>query len=152
MSEIIGNNETILVVITTDVNSFATERRYATNLTIADLKAKLELITGASSQTMKLKILDNNHELVCEIDDNSRQLKSYLSDSRDRLNIHVIDNTLSAGEFEDVSRVQKFELSKEDYEKRSDSVLAFKLRNKLGRFGQTEAGGRSHGHIRHYRY
>lgn len=141
MSEIIGSNEIVSVVITTNVNSFPVERRFASNLTIGDLKSKLELITGASNQTMKLQLLDNNEELIASLDDNNRQLSSYLSDAQNKVNIHVIDNNIISGDSEDLSRVPKFELPQEEYEKRSDSVLAFKLKNKLGRFGQTEGEG-----------
>ena len=38
------------------------------------------------------------------------------------------------GEFDDVSKVEKYEMADEDYEKRTDSVRAFKARNKMGRF------------------
>jgi len=50
--------------------------------------------------------------------------------------VHVVDTNPSRirGQFNDVSLVQKFELPEEEYEKRSDSVLAFKKRNNLGRF------------------
>lgn len=37
-------------------------------------------------------------------------------------------------DFSDVSKVEKFELPKEEYEKLDDSVLAWKKRQKLGRF------------------
>lgn len=41
-----------------------------------------------------------------------------------------------AGEFEDTSKVEKFELSDAAYKERRDTVLAFKKRNKLGRFNE----------------
>jgi len=41
-----------------------------------------------------------------------------------------------AGQFSDVSQVKKFEISEEEYAKRQDTVLAYKQRNKLGRFGE----------------
>jgi tubulin-folding cofactor B len=34
--------------------------------------------------------------------------------------------------------VEKFEMDQSDYEKKTDSVLAFKKRNKLGRFGDQD--------------
>eukprot|EP00158_Paraphelidium_tribonemae_P000860 Partr_v1_DN23558_c1_g1_i1_m14245 putative tubulin folding cofactor B len=37
-------------------------------------------------------------------------------------------------EFSDVSRVQKFELAEEEYDKRTDSVRDYLRRNKLGKF------------------
>ena len=42
------------------------------------------------------------------------------------------------GQFTDVSQVEKFELSEAEYAKRQDSVLAYKLRNKLGRFASSD--------------
>lgn len=50
--------------------------------------------------------------------------------------VHVVDTNPSRikGQFNDVSLVQKFELPDEEYEKRTDSVLAFKKRNNIGRF------------------
>jgi len=41
--------------------------------------------------------------------------------------------TSKKGEFSDVSLVEKFEITATEYNNRSDSVRAFKLRNKLGR-------------------
>lgn len=38
------------------------------------------------------------------------------------------------GQFTDVSQVEKFELSEAEYAARRDTVLAYKQRNKLGRF------------------
>jgi tubulin-folding cofactor B len=36
--------------------------------------------------------------------------------------------------YNDVSKVAKFEMSQQDYESRTDSVLEFKKKNKIGRF------------------
>ncbi|XP_054167480.1 tubulin-folding cofactor B-like [Oppia nitens] len=138
---ILSTGQTLSLTITTNTNSFASERRFAANVTICELKAKLELITGANSDTMTIQLLDNNQEVVAQLDDNSRQLQSYLIDNQNKVNIHVIDSQKSIGEFEDVSNVEKFELPQEDYEKRTDSVLAFKMNNKLGRFAQIDGAG-----------
>lgn len=141
MSEISGNNETILVLITTDVKSLATQTRFAANSTIGELKAKLETITGASDQTMKLQLLDNNREVIGQLEDNKLPLESYLSADENRLNIHVIDNNPKAELFEELDQVKKFELSQEDKDKMTNSVLAFKMRTKFGRFGHSRSGG-----------
>ncbi|KAJ1974110.1 hypothetical protein H4R34_004839, partial [Dimargaris verticillata] len=45
-----------------------------------------------------------------------------------------ISRTYTAPQFTDVSLVEKFELSEQQYEVLPDSVLAFKKRNKVGRF------------------
>ena len=42
------------------------------------------------------------------------------------------------GEFEDTSKVEKFEIAEQDYANRTDSVRAFKQRMKLGRFADVD--------------
>jgi tubulin-folding cofactor B len=136
MEELI-NNEMISIEITTNDNSFINERRFPSNIRISDLKSRLELITGASHSTMKLELLSQNNTLIAYLDDNQRQLNSYLSDyQNNKIRIHVIDNNIIVGQSDDLSRVQKFELSREEYEKKRDSVLAFKKEHKLGRFAK----------------
>lgn len=136
MTEIV-NNETILIEIQTNDNPMITERRFATNIKVCDLKSKLELITGASNESMVLEIVSDSRPNI-RLDDNERQLKSYLDandEKRNKLRIHVkgcqvIDD--------DLSRVPKYEISQEEYQKRDDSVLAFKMRHNLGRFANTD--------------
>ncbi|OTF74861.1 tubulin-specific chaperone B-like protein, partial [Euroglyphus maynei] len=55
-----------------------------------------------------------------------------------RLRLHVKDSNVV--KLDDLSGVPKFELDDEEYSKRSDSVRAFKMKNKLGRFAATTAG------------
>ncbi|PVD26663.1 hypothetical protein C0Q70_14341 [Pomacea canaliculata] len=124
------------VTITSNVNAFASEKRFSKDLTIAAFKMKLELVTGASAATMNLTVFDKDNKLVCILDNNDALLGSYPIDSGMR--IHVEDKHLHAGEFEDISKVEKFEISEEDYAKRADSIRAFKERNRLGRFNEEE--------------
>ncbi|KAK9881935.1 hypothetical protein WA026_018129 [Henosepilachna vigintioctopunctata] len=112
--------------------SFA-EKRFPKDITIVDLKAKLELVTGGNCQTMKLEVYDKNNKLVCKLEDNDKQLGSYPIDSGMRL--HIIDQFLLKNEF-DSKDVEKFELSSEEYAKKSDSVRAFLMKNKLGQYNE----------------
>ncbi|XP_053865794.1 tubulin-folding cofactor B isoform X2 [Malaclemys terrapin pileata] len=51
----------------------------------------------------------------------------------------VIDRSgARVGEYEDVSRVEKYEMSATDYEKRPDSVRSFLKRSKVGKFNEEE--------------
>ncbi|WAR19096.1 TBCB-like protein, partial [Mya arenaria] len=120
------------VTITSSANTFGSERRFPKDITIADLKGKLVLLTGADVGSMKLELYTNENKLVCPIDNDNALLGSYPID--DGMRLHVIDPNAKLGEFEDVSKVEKFELSAEEYAKRGDSVRAFKERNKMGRF------------------
>ena len=60
--------------ITTNVSSVKRERKFSKELTIFDLKGKLELITGALTAQMDITVYDKNDDkkLVCELDDDNR--------------------------------------------------------------------------------
>jgi len=124
------------VRITTNLSSFASEKRYDRGLTIAEVKGRLELVTGASPGTMILDLYDDKDKLVGSINQNDALLGSFPVEENYR--IHVTDNNKKVGEFEDVSKVEKFELSQEDYSKRNDSVRSFLLKNKLGKYDEEE--------------
>ncbi|EDO40244.1 predicted protein [Nematostella vectensis] len=124
----------VTVQITSNITSLVSEKRYGKDITIAALKGKLELITGCSSANVDLQLFDKDGKLVGVMDNDEAMLGSYPVD--DNMRIHVIDRTpgVKPGQFEDVSKVEKFEISEEEYSQKADSVRAFKMRNKLGRF------------------
>nr|CAG4641210.1 EOG090X0DT2 [Eulimnadia texana] len=124
------------VFITSSSTSFTAEKKFPKSTTIAELKGKLELITGASTHGMVLEVYDKHDKKVCALSNDEAMLGSYPID--DGMKIHVIDTLHKKGEFEDVSRVQKFELSEEEYSQRSDTVKAFLLRNKMGKYNEEE--------------
>ncbi|XP_002741744.1 tubulin-folding cofactor B-like [Saccoglossus kowalevskii] len=126
----------VTVQITSSATSFASERRFPKSIRIGELKGKLELITGCSTAGMLLEVFDKNDKLIVKLSDDIAMLGSYPVD--DGMRIHVHDPTQTVGAFEDVSKVEKFELSKEEYSKRSDSVLAFKKKMKMGQFAEVD--------------
>ncbi|XP_034951086.1 tubulin-folding cofactor B [Chelonus insularis] len=109
------------------------ERRYQKGITIDEFKGKLELVTGGNPATMKLEVYDKNNKLVCCPNEGSRLLGSYPID--DGMTVHVIDNFLRT---DDLSNVEKFTISEEEYSKRSDTVKAFLEKNKLGKYNEEE--------------
>lgn len=118
------------ILVTSNINSFGTQRRFPTDLKICELKQKLELITGASSSTMELQLLDDKNQLVSKLSDGNSLLSSY--DLANAKILHVVDSSHQTGEFEDLSKVKKFELSDDDYSKRGETFRAFKQKLKLG--------------------
>ncbi|KAH9516924.1 tubulin-binding cofactor B [Dermatophagoides farinae] len=128
----------IVLEIQTNNDDNLIERRFASDMTLPDLKNRLELITGASAATMELTFRDSSGNLLGPSDD-SKCLGDYLVPAGElRLRLHVKDS--SVVKFDDLSGVQKYELDDEEYAKRSDSMRAFKMKNKLGRFSATTAG------------
>ncbi|KAI8388343.1 cytoskeleton-associated protein 1, isoform CRA_b [Radiomyces spectabilis] len=127
----------VTVFITTSEN-ISSERRLDRGWTILELKGKLEPITGIPAETQNLELYQGDNR-VGPLDDENRLVGSYPID--DFMRIHVIDTNPHRikNQFTDVSLVEKFELTEEEYAKRSDTVRAFKERNKLGRFSDEAA-------------
>ncbi|ORY96761.1 CAP Gly-rich domain-containing protein [Syncephalastrum racemosum] len=128
----------IVTVIVTTPENINAERRLDKGWTVLDLKYKLEPITGIPADTQSLSLYKND-TLVGPIDDESRLVGSYPIDDFNRL--HVVDTNPSRvrNQYTDVSLVEKFELTEDEYRKRNDTVRAFKERNKLGRFSDEAA-------------
>ncbi|CAL1542131.1 unnamed protein product [Lymnaea stagnalis] len=137
MSDItISTSPLVSVLVTSTANPYGVERRFERALTISALKTKLELITGAFAQTMKLTAYTSENKLVCSLDNDEALLGSYPID--DGMTLHAEDSNLKPDEYSDTSKVEKFEISQEEYDKRQESMKAFKEKNKLGRFNKEE--------------
>ena len=126
---IVTNVEFIKLFVSSSVSSVATERRFPSHITVRQLKGKLEMITGASMETMKIEMFNDMNKSLGELKNDEALLRNVLENEM-RLNI----TDTAALNFSDVSGVEKFEISQEAYEKRDDSVQAFKKKNKMGRF------------------
>jgi len=121
-------------VVSLDTRS---ERRFDLHTTVSQLKNKLEFITGVPVPNQQLLLLngEQDSEHINSLDDNDKPLGFY--GVRDWQVIKVVDTNPSVsftGQLTDVSQVDKFELTEEEYAERQDTVLAFKQRNKIGRF------------------
>ncbi|XP_076235334.1 tubulin-binding cofactor B [Calliopsis andreniformis] len=122
-----------LSITTSSQQSYCVERRFQKGITIDEFKGKLELVTGGNSATMTVEVYDKNDKLICKLDDGQRLLGSYPID--DGMRIHVIDNFSGT---EENLNVEKFEISEEEYAKRTDTVKAFLEKNKLGKYNEEE--------------
>ncbi|XP_071454463.1 tubulin-folding cofactor B [Hetaerina americana] len=112
------------------------ERRFDKGITVAELKAKLELLTAGKSDSMKLEIYNKEDKLVCILQPNTAVLGSFPVD--DGMRLHVIDKFELRHEIEDTSKVEKFSLSEEEYAKRQDTLKAYLEKNKLGKYNEEE--------------
>jgi len=127
----------INVNITSNCNSFNCERRFDKGITVQTLKDKLELITGARSQLMTIEIFDSNDAKICELKDDEALLGAFPIESHG-FRLHVSDSELRKGELENVDNVEKFELSQDEYSKKSGTVQDFLKKNKLGKYNPEE--------------
>ncbi|KAF9512676.1 hypothetical protein BS47DRAFT_1393978 [Hydnum rufescens UP504] len=116
------------------------ERTYDLSLSVGDLKKKLEPVTGIpiSSQILSLFRSDQDSVKIKFLDDDDRPLGYFGVVTGMHIKVDDLNPSLNnTGQFMDVSRVEKFEISKDEYERRPGTVKAFKERNKLGRFAES---------------
>ncbi|KAG5653996.1 hypothetical protein H0H81_008578 [Sphagnurus paluster] len=123
-----------IFVISPDTHS---ERRLELHITVQKLKNNLELVTGipAGNQVITLHNSESDPEVLSTLADDERPIGFY--SLRDYQVLRVADTNPSVsftGQMTDVSQVEKFELSPEEYARRQDTVRAFKERNHMGRF------------------
>ncbi|KAK2467338.1 hypothetical protein APHAL10511_000573 [Amanita phalloides] len=121
-------------VVSPDTRS---ERRLDLNLSVEQLKNKLEPITGIPAGNQIITLFDSESSLKATsiLNDDTKQLGFY--GLRDWQVLEIADSNPSVsltGQLNDVSQVEKFELSAAEYEKRADSVLAYKRVHRVGRF------------------
>lgn len=112
------------------------ERRFKKAITVSEFKTKLELVTGGSAATMKLKAYDKKNNFVCNIDNDDALLGSYPID--DGMRIHVIDNFTLVKDLLGSDSAERFQLSEQEYEKKDDTLRSFLQRNKLGKYNEEE--------------
>ncbi|XP_040832322.1 tubulin-folding cofactor B [Ochotona curzoniae] len=125
----------VTVFVSSSLNTFCTERRYSRSLTIAELKCKLQLVVGSPASCMELELYGGDDKLYGKLDREDALLGSYPVD--DGCRIHVIDHSgARLGEYEDVSKVEKYQMSQEAYDQRQNSVRSFMKRSKLGRYNE----------------
>lgn len=122
----------VLVNVTSEFT--AGEKRINLDLTVDNLKNRLELVTGIPPNCQNLRVYSEAGELI-PVPEHATLNEIGLSNG---WRIHVLD-TRPREERLDLSGdgVRKYELSADDYAKRPDSVLAWKKKNHLGRFGDS---------------
>ncbi|POR38172.1 Cell polarity protein alp11 [Tolypocladium paradoxum] len=115
----------------------ASERRITPSWTISQLKAKLETVTGIppSSQRLSLQTSVGAERILIDgADEDSIRLSSF--PLAPYAELHVADTRPPGARpnYTDTSGVDKYVMPEEEYEKKSDSVLAWKKTQRLGRF------------------
>ncbi|KAI7206367.1 hypothetical protein KC352_g18119 [Hortaea werneckii] len=114
----------------------ASERRITPSWSITQLKARLEPITGvpASCQSLTLKIASQAAQLIQAANEDATQLAAWPLQAYAEIYVSDTRPPGARTNYTDVSAVPKYEMSAADYENRTDSVLAWKKAQKLGRF------------------
>ncbi|GAW15392.1 hypothetical protein ANO14919_048010 [Xylariales sp. No.14919] len=122
-------------LLVTSENS-SSERRITPSWSISLLKTKLEPVTGIPPSCQRLKLKTSANETVAiEAEDEDVTLLSnfHLAPYAE---LQIIDTRPPGARlnFNDTSGVEKYVMPVEEYERKTDSVLAWKKAEKLGRF------------------
>lgn len=133
--------------VSTDSDMFVPiERSFSKNISIRDLKMKLELLTGIAGDGMKISLLADDAVCHQDIGDDSRSLSSFLPGVwENKLRVRVTGVSLGSGDVMDGETV-KFELTDEAYESRAESLRKFKQQQNLGRFNPEAAEAKRREH------
>merc|ERR1712039_786577 len=123
------SESTVLLHVThSNLKARMFELRLDRHMTIETVKEKLRSHTGTGSAFMHLTLLDGDGQVVADMS-NDELMLGYFS-PMDGWTIHITDldpHSLSAGgALEDVSLVQKYQISEDDYLKREGNFLRWK--------------------------
>lgn len=135
-SYVVVTSPVVSVNVTNSASPLTTVNRFQKDMTIDALKRKLELVTGITFVDMILEVYNAEDVLVFRMVEDNRILGSYPIDSGMR--IHVVDKTGRSHVEYDVSKVQKFEISDENYAQRKDTLRAFKEKMKVGQYKEKD--------------
>ncbi|KAJ1955182.1 hypothetical protein EC988_002023 [Linderina pennispora] len=111
----------------------SSERRFLKSQTV-----RLEAIVGISAGDQRLT-LQHNDSAVCMLDDNSKMLGYYSVADYMTLNVEATNSVATQLNFNDDSQVEKYVMDDDEYDKRRDTVRAFKRRHNLGRFADNKS-------------
>lgn len=127
-------SSSVTLTVTNSLSEYSAEKRFQKDLTVAELKQRLELVTGVSPGTMKLELYDKNGTLVTQLDSDDSLLGSYPAD--DGMHLHVIGKGPKLLDLEGVPADTKFDLSAEEYSKRGNTLRSYLMKNKLGKYSE----------------
>ncbi|KAI8943591.1 hypothetical protein NX059_001583 [Plenodomus lindquistii] len=122
-------------LIITSPNS-SSERRISPSWSIAHLKTRLEPITGVPASSQKLSLRFGSQDAVALVAHDEEQTRLAAFPLQPYAEITVTDTRPPGArtDYTDLSAVEKYEMPSTEYESRTDSVLAWKKAQKLGRF------------------
>jgi tubulin-specific chaperone B len=128
----------VSLTVLSDSRELGVDKRYAKDIRIIDFKNKLELMTGYLASDMKLKLLNKERKLVCNLDDDMKMLGFYPAEDGYFVQVEAHLTAIGAPIGEEDPNFKRFELTDEEYAKKKGTIKEFKLRNKLGQYSDSQ--------------
>ncbi|KAJ4462735.1 putative Tubulin-folding cofactor B [Paratrimastix pyriformis] len=113
-------------LITHSVLPLSVEKRLSTTTTISALKTQFHHITGTPPNKQRLILKDPAGLVLADPLDEDLTLGDYPISDLCGIHIVDVDPSTQLREFEDVSQVEKYQISEEDYRRRDGTFLKFK--------------------------
>jgi len=129
---VVQTNPIVSVNVTSQFSSFLNERRFDRGTTVGKLKDNLELITGANAKSMQIDVFSLEDKKLFTLSNDNARLGEYAIE--DGMRLHVTDKSSAGINFDDTSKVEKFEITETEYDSKRDTVRSFLKRNKMGKY------------------
>merc|ERR1712228_280330 len=121
--------------ITSSALNINSEKRYSPDLTVRQLKEKLEMVVGTNPDNMILQHKTTEGEVLCTLQPDNLKIGKF--DLAHYSNVHVVDTqpnqgivgTLNAVANGGNVNVPKYEITDEQYKKRDNTFLKWKEKN-----------------------
>eukprot|EP01006_Ploeotia_vitrea_P043473 TRINITY_DN66736_c5_g1_i1.p1 TRINITY_DN66736_c5_g1~~TRINITY_DN66736_c5_g1_i1.p1 ORF type:complete len:247 (+),score=158.95 TRINITY_DN66736_c5_g1_i1:29-769(+) len=119
----------VKILVTHSVLPINTEKRVDPDVTVGAFKDSLYMTVGTAPEYQSLQLQKKDGTVICELTPDDRTLASF--GVSEYAYVHVVDTdpNQSMAEFQDVSKVEKYEISEEAYDQRKDTFRKFKQRN-----------------------
>ncbi|KAF8384387.1 tbcb-1 [Pristionchus pacificus] len=128
-------SEVLSLEITSNATEFPYEKKFPSTITLLDLKKKLELVVGSLAETMKVDLRNSEGNFVSSLTDDAKTLGAL--GVKSGMHLYVVDSSGANEELKDASMIEKYEMNDKEYDKRENSVRAWKKKI-LEEKGETE--------------
>jgi len=135
---------TVETTVTTQTKGFMALHKLQRGMSIMDLKAKFVMVTGIPAGCQKIEIFDTADKKVCDLDDNDKKLGAYPIEDHYRIHVTSTDPTGGVSgfagitDFNDTTKVQKYEMDDDEYDKMTGTVRDIKRKRKEGIYNEEE--------------
>jgi tubulin-specific chaperone B len=124
------------LTVISDDREFGSNKRYAKDLKLIDFKNKIEMMTGYQTADMKLKLLNKNKQVICDLDDNDKMIGFYPMEDGYFVEVDGGTNVLGSSNLPDDPNFTRYELTDAEYQQKQNTMRDFKQKNKLGQFNK----------------
>ncbi|GMS80365.1 hypothetical protein PENTCL1PPCAC_2540, partial [Pristionchus entomophagus] len=116
--------EVLSLEITSNATEFPYEKKFPSTITLLDLKKKLELVVGSLSENLKVELRNAEGNFVSSLTDDTKTLGAL--GVKSGMHLYVVDSSGANEELKDASMIEKYEMNDKEYDKRENSVRAWK--------------------------